>query len=484
MAQRRRKKGDRWGVKPTKRTPLPRGVTVRGRCLAGGVVSYRVRFRSGGSSAERKLAATTDREALAEAAQLALEVARHQDAADAEAADAADELLVELHRFAAHGGALSAWLPRAREALVALIDRADRADAEDVVSLAIERKVAERLAAAAAEDAPAQALTWAEATARYLEDRAAAGLRERTIETYKRSLAWAGAAGGEPKLATLTTPAIGAFCERLLAAYKASDLAQRTYFQRRAEALTFLRWARSAKLLPASVTKGDLADAFEHVAVKKPKPKPNPLAAGAEVRSAIEAAQRRDEHHPDRAPIEPFLAFLMLTGARLNEARLATWDEFTADCSVWTLAAERTKTDAARVVTLDLTPSLIPMLQRRRLAAGGKGYVFPEHASVTREATSKRIGQLRAFGAPERLSPQILRQTAACALVCWNSHAGLAVAAARLGHGGPAQWSSYIALGKVQRANEGETLEAVLGIADLVTMPADDAGVVGARAAS
>ncbi len=73
------------------------------------------------------------------------------------------------------------------------------------------------------------------------------------------------------------------------------------------------------------------------------------------------------------SPVVPdVIEFLMLTGARRNEAMGMRWEELDADKGTWTIPAERNK--SKRVKVLPLSQQALDLLERRR---NGSEYVFP-----------------------------------------------------------------------------------------------------------
>ena len=69
------------------------------------------------------------------------------------------------------------------------------------------------------------------------------------------------------------------------------------------------------------------------------------------------------------------LRFLVLTAARLGEARATTWDEIDADAATWTIPGERMKAGAEHRVPL--SAQTLDVLARAGTLDDGSGLVFP-----------------------------------------------------------------------------------------------------------
>ena len=68
------------------------------------------------------------------------------------------------------------------------------------------------------------------------------------------------------------------------------------------------------------------------------------------------------------------LRFLILTGVRRNEARLAKWTEIDTAAAVWTIPGARTKTGKARRVPL--APAALAVLSEAKRSRCREGFVF------------------------------------------------------------------------------------------------------------
>ena len=91
----------------------------------------------------------------------------------------------------------------------------------------------------------------------------------------------------------------------------------------------------------------------------------------AEVAGAIKAIRVSDASGVVKLALE----LLVLTAARSGEVRLATWQEVDWEAGVWTLAAERMKSNRAHRVPL--SGRAIEILHEARRLSDGEGLVFP-----------------------------------------------------------------------------------------------------------
>jgi integrase len=127
----------------------------------------------------------------------------------------------------------------------------------------------------------------------------------------------------------------------------ATDLIPSTSNVYRARCAALFAWAMKLKLARSNPIE-------EFVARRRQSVKVVPFLSRADVHR-VYAALANEEHR--RAA-----TFLGEKGLRLREAADATWDEFTSDFSVWTLAADRAKMGSGRKL-------LVPELARRALVA-------------------------------------------------------------------------------------------------------------------
>jgi integrase len=201
---------------------------------------------------------------------------------------------------------------------------------------------------------------------------------------------------------------------------------------------TILEYLRSRGLLPR--LSGDaLRDGLKKLRAPLDPPE---FLRPAELQRLLDAATRhdaetfaetRDEHGGNGKPgttprypaIAPFVAFLLLTGMRRNEALAVEWrhvdlealDGAGKKAGEITLTADMVKTHRGRTVVLEVSPALRKMLAAMRLKAGGKGRVF---ALTPGEARSAERRIIASYGAPS-FSWQVLRQS--CGTFLTNSPA-------------------------------------------------------------
>lgn len=170
-----------------------------------------------------------------------------------------------------------------------------------------------------------------------------------------------------------------------------------------------------------------------------------------DLRKLLEACLRHDaetftatrEEHAGRAapgstpkykPIAPFVAFAVLTGARLGEIVDLQWSEVDLSGEGEVYIARDTRTKKARAVGLEHSPALRRLLAALKVRTGGEGSVF----GLTYDeavAAGKRL--VREFAAPPRSNWQTLRKTAGSYLTCAPGIFGAASAyrsAKMLGH--------------------------------------------------
>ncbi|MXY67994.1 MAG: tyrosine-type recombinase/integrase [Acidobacteriia bacterium] len=98
-----------------------------------------------------------------------------------------------------------------------------------------------------------------------------------------------------------------------------------------------------------------------------------------EVAAAIAAVRKSGAWPGTKAAFE----FLVLTACRSGDVRLAKWGEVNLKSGVWTIPADRAKTQ--REHRVPLAPQAIAILDEMRKLTGGEGLIFP---SVTGKALS------------------------------------------------------------------------------------------------
>lgn len=252
---------------------------------------------------------------------------------------------------------------------------------------------------------------------------------------------------------------------------------------------TFLQWGIAMDYCP------HLAEDYK-TALKKfrePKSPPKPLQHTV-VRKAFEAVERHDadvfrmtRHEkvggrrrqrgatPKYDPMMPMLMVTTLLGTRRSEGVRLDWSHFKPDAvdesgnvvGAMVVPAEVSKTKTERMIFLDYSPGLRDYLIRLKLATGGKGSIV----SISYDQAAKALPRLRSvYGAPIEFSWQAMRVTGSSYLTSSPAIFGSAShsqSAARLGH----SWKTaerYYAKSLVGIARDATTLEAALGIEDLV----------------
>jgi integrase len=96
---------------------------------------------------------------------------------------------------------------------------------------------------------------------------------------------------------------------------------------------------------------------------------------------AYEDKSVRQEGHTAAALL---VEFIVLTGVRMSEARLATWEQIDLQTLVWNVAPENLKTGHlnGKVRPVPITPPMLAVLdemQRRRTNQAPNAWVFPRH---------------------------------------------------------------------------------------------------------
>lgn len=453
---------------------LPKGVTVRCREGRGWSMRYR---SSDGRMCERKLTATSRRQAHSEV----LRLDEQGDIAAGKAASEADPLgtLDAARRIRERGSAAGGrrdldghLAERIERGLAPGLADETRAELLTPEGWAAVQAFADRAASSALEDrAPRLDVDLAEASERFRSSLATTGKTAGTIASYVLTLRHLSdaLAGGEAGQLRQLSPSglreLAGGVQRL-----ALDLgwSPATLGRVHREAKRFLRWCRRQGMLPTDVSDSEIGDAFE--AVKQRPASPAPLRPGQATRQLLEATRRRDVEVGKRGgELFPAVVGLLMTGARRDELRLMTWGELSPDCRIWDLPG-RTKTHEPRSIDLGLSPGLVLMLQRMRLASGGRpdAYVFlgaRRGRPWSGTGLSKAIRQVvDRFGGPE-VTAQKMRQTQASAVINWP-RVGPAAAAGRLGHSPPTAWRHYVK--PASAAYEAEDLDELFDVRDLL----------------
>ena len=170
-------------------------------------------------------------------------------------------------------------------------------------------------------------------------------------------------------------------------------------------------------------------------------------------------------------PIAPFVAAVLLTGARFAELIELDWSQVDLDAldsegqtvGEIHVTAATTKTKRPRTIGLEVSPALRKLLSAMHLKGGGKGSVF----RLTRDAAKTAERRLRReFGAPAGCGWQALRRT--CGTFLTNSPGVFGAASAfrsakQLGHSVAVAEKHYVdVLRGIPR--DAKTLESAMQI--------------------
>lgn len=203
------------------------------------------------------------------------------------------------------------------------------------------------------------------------------------------------------------------------------------------------------------------------------------LLQAAVAHDADTYAETRDEHSGEGRrrigttrrydPIAPFVAFVLLTGCRFEEALTVTWEDVDLDAldhdgrpaGEIHLQGAATKTHKARTIGLEVSPALRTMLATMR-PKDGRGPVF----GYSRNAVEAAAKRLRAdYGAPT-FTWQTLRRTCGTFLTNAPGIFGAASAyrsAKQLGHSVAVAERHYLGLVRGISAT-ARTLEDAMGV--------------------
>jgi integrase len=152
--------------------------------------------------------------------------------------------------------------------------------------------------------------------------------------------------------------------------------------------------------------------------IDNPKPyRPSPVVAAddKEVRALLRAVDQSHLWEATKLAVE----FQLLTGARPSEVRLMTWSEVDLDRSLWTIPAERFKSN--RQHRVHLSAQAMALVERAALIRGTSTYVFPgansegkKSAPMEKMAVARALSRLAPKiekGGGKRLRPHDLRRT-------------------------------------------------------------------------
>ncbi len=257
---------------------------------------------------------------------------------------------------------------------------------------------------------------------------------------------------------------------------------------------TFLNYQRKRGRTPL-LTRTEVGEALQRL--REPPRKANPLWP-VECEKLLSAAARHDaatftltraEHRaspsavamnqtPRYESVAPFVAFVLLTGMRLGEARQVRWrdvhlrakDVRGAAVGEIRVVAATSKNRTDRRVDLSVSPALRELLTVMKAQAGGKPYVFggAKPIAESRVETTRRRLQ-RSFGAPA-FNWQRLRRTCGSYLTCSPGIFGSTSvfrSAAQLGHSVPVAEKHYVGV-LTGIPPMAQTLEAAMDVEGII----------------
>ncbi len=250
---------------------------------------------------------------------------------------------------------------------------------------------------------------------------------------------------------------------------------------------TLLTAWRRREYLP-SLSSDDIADSLRALPVAKDPPV---VLREVDIEQLLASAMRhdaecydmtREEHQgarpvgttPKYPPISPFVAYVLLTGSRLNEALSVRWADIDLDvldrdgrkAGEVRLGSSVTKTRHGRTITLEVSPGLRRLLLAMKLQSTG-AYVFggdePLSENVVNNARRRMMAK---FGAPA-FDWKSLRSTCATYLTNAPGIFGAAtvfLSARQLGHSVAVAERHYL---DVHRGipREARSLDEAMGIA-------------------
>jgi integrase len=147
--------------------------------------------------------------------------------------------------------------------------------------------------------------------------------------------------------------------------------------------------------------------------IENPKPyRPAPVVAAndAELVALLAAVDESQLWESTKLAIE----FQLLTGVRPGEVRLATWQEFDMKRAVWSIAAERVKSD--RAFRVHLSAPALEVLRRAKVVSGRSELVFPgaNGGAMEKMAIARALSRLAKRAEDpnaKKLRPHDLRRT-------------------------------------------------------------------------
>jgi integrase len=157
----------------------------------------------------------------------------------------------------------------------------------------------------------------------------------------------------------------------------------------------------------------DGADPMRGVENPRPyRPAPVNAATDSELVALIAAVNESDMHEATKLAVE----FQLLTGARPGEVRLARWGEVNAKRQVWTIPAERVKSDREFRVHLSLQAAAVLKRAQALRRDGGADFIFPGATGRAMDKMAvahalRRVSERVESKGGKRLRPHDLRRT-------------------------------------------------------------------------
>lgn len=333
---------------------------------------------------------------------------------------------------------------------------------------------------------------------------AGARLRDSTRQAYERQLvafvAWARSKRKVRNAQDLTGPVLASYRDHLAGGKRRKlavggkpgeredtdeDAKEITVNTAMARTKPFLNWARRRGLAPA-LTSDTIKDSLKPLKLPKPLPE---ILRPVELRALLRACLRHDAavfaltreekaagltegRTPRYTPASPFVLALLLGGFRFDEARTLPWAQVALDAPDESgkpvgeiRITTRSKTHAARIVDLAITPGLKKLLGAMRLRTGDARDVFP-YTRTLLDSTRRRL--VKDYGAPS-FTWQTLRRSCGSYAVCAPSvygGGGPYLTARRLGHAVAVSEKWY--LGSLRGlSHDARDLESAMQVGDL-----------------
>lgn len=186
--------------------------------------------------------------------------------------------------------------------------------------------------------------------------------------------------------------------------------------------------------------------------VKGPKPDKRAYLTPEQIGELLSFARNRDVAKPYRAPIEPVLRFLLLSGLRKGELLALRCGDVQLRQGYFDIRAADAKTRTGRTVRLDVAPSMAAILAEHITGKPPQACVFDRYTQCFITGTLRRMLRKHFPG----FNYQTLRVTCATYLANMQS-VGVVNESVQLGHSITVAQAFY--LGRVRVAPDVHTLE-------------------------